>query len=298
MEESIKIEQENQMLSTTGIEHFWSIATRMGQVTTQAHIHNAIEMLYVTEGSFTVFINGEKYTVDTGELVLFPSNTVHSAYASGENGGKYLVLKVRTSVIFDMASNDRGARYILRLSLRQEGQKFVFSETELAQNGIYPLLQEIAGYLQSPCYASDLLMKANMVKICALLLNFYAAAPEKPDETVTTGALQKIYQAMCYVNNNFHQEITAQKCALEVDMGYAYFTRLFKEIVGKGFSAYLNEVRINHAEKALLLTNKSITEICYDCGFNEPSYFIARFKEYRGVTPYSFRKNAYQGNNR
>ena len=144
-----------------------------GAMSSYANIHNAIELMYDAEGSFTVYINGGKHILNIGELALFPSNAVHSAFTGDERGGKHLCIKLRSSVIFNIASNKQKALYMLQLSTCQKGQKLVFSREELEKMGISTLLRELFAYLEAPGYAADLLIKANMVKICALLLNYY-----------------------------------------------------------------------------------------------------------------------------
>jgi len=74
-------------------------------------------------------------------------------------------------------------------------------------------------------------------------------------------------------------------------MSYSYFSRCFYRITGKSFKEYLNLTRINRAEKAILTTDKSVTEIAGDCGFNSVSYFISTYKKLKGVTPLSLRNH-------
>jgi len=294
MAENIVFEQENHQMATSGFELFWVPTAGKGTKATYANIHNTLELMYACEGSYTVYINGEKHTLLPGGLAFFPSNAVHCAFTKEETGGRQLVIKLRSSVLFDIASTEMKALYMIQLSSCQKGQKLVFSKEELEVLGIFQPLQELLGYLETPSFTSDLLIKANMVKIFACLLNYYSAASDTLDKNVTTAALNKIYQTMRYINKHFAEEITAQKCALDAEMSYTYFSRLFKSIVGKSFTAYLNEVRINYAEELLLLTDKSITEICYNCGFSEVSYFISKFKAARGMPPYRFRKYEYK----
>ena len=90
---------------------------------------------------------------------------------------------------------------------------------------------------------------------------------------------------------NYNNDISALDCAKAVNISYSYFSRTFQKITGKQFRRYLNEIRINHAEKLMMLTNRSITEIAMECGFNDVSYFISQYKSLRGVTPNKFRKS-------
>ena len=68
-----------------------------------------------------------------------------------------------------------------------------------------------------------------------------------------------------------------------------YFCRLFKQYTGKTPIEYLNNYRIEQAAKLLIETNDSITDIAFDCGFENTSYFIRKFKAQKSATPKQYR---------
>ena len=51
------------------------------------------------------------------------------------------------------------------------------------------------------------------------------------------------------------------------------------------FKEYLNLTRVNHAERLLMTTQKSVTEISSLCGYNNVSYFISVYRRLKGRTP-------------
>lgn len=287
-------EEDHQQMETFGFELFWTSMVGKGAKATYANMHNSLELMYAGEGSYTVYINGEKQLLTQGGLAFFPSNTIHSAFTKEDSGGKFLTIKLNSSVVLNLAPSEKKAMYMLQLSSCQKGQQMVFSGEELLQMGISPLVQELMVHLDTPCYTSDLQIKTKMVNIFACLLNHYTNTSDTGNKSVTTAAYNKIFQTVHYINEHFDEEITTQKCAVDANMSYTYFSQIFKTIVGKTFVAYLNEVRINHAEELLLLTDKPITEICRDCGFNDVSYFISKFKASRGISPNNFRKYEYK----
>ena len=77
----------------------------------------------------------------------------------------------------------------------------------------------------------------------------------------------------------------------ECGLSYSYLSRVFKRVMKKSFSEYVNYIRITEAQRLLASTEKSITEIAQDVGFSTASYFIDTFKKQVHVTPSKFRSN-------
>jgi AraC-like DNA-binding protein len=79
--------------------------------------------------------------------------------------------------------------------------------------------------------------------------------------------------------------------AYRFDMSGSAFSRLIKKWTGMTFVNILNEIRVAHATKMLINSTDTISEIAYQCGFNNLSYFNKIFKEKKKVGPKQYRKN-------
>jgi len=99
-----------------------------------------------------------------------------------------------------------------------------------------------------------------------------------------------IDKAMKYINSNYQTSITLDSLAKMLNLNPSYFSLKFKNVNGIGFKEYLINVRINHSEKLLLETKKSITDIALECGFDSSNYFGDAFRKKRGISPSEFRK--------
>ena len=73
------------------------------------------------------------------------------------------------------------------------------------------------------------------------------------------------------------------------------FNRFFKLRTGMTFVDSLTEIRLGHASRLLIETTQSISEIAYDCGFNNISNFNRIFKKKKGCTPKELRESYEQG---
>lgn len=98
-----------------------------------------------------------------------------------------------------------------------------------------------------------------------------------------------ISAAKAAVHENL-SEITPEKMAESVCMGYSKFRKVFKEYTGFSPLQYIQEVRISIAKDLLTNTSKSIKEISFELGYENKDYFFTVFKKVSGLTPVAYRK--------
>ena len=104
--------------------------------------------------------------------------------------------------------------------------------------------------------------------------------------------LDQINAIVNQITDNVSQHITAADVAAELGMSESRFSRFFRRATGNTFTDFVNQVRINRACQLLMSSDRYITDICYDVGFNNVANFNRRFLEIMGVTPSEFRKQA------
>jgi AraC-like DNA-binding protein len=93
-----------------------------------------------------------------------------------------------------------------------------------------------------------------------------------------------------HVRTNFQRPIPLDEIASQVSMTIPAFCRYFKKLSGKTFTRFVNEFRIVNACKLLSEMPLSITDICFESGFNNFSHFNRLFKEMTGKNPSEYRK--------
>ena len=92
-----------------------------------------------------------------------------------------------------------------------------------------------------------------------------------------------------FLKENYSQDITLKDAAAIVSMSEVAFSRFFTAHAGKTFTEYLADIRLGHVSRLLVDSNKSIAEICYECGYNNLSNFNRIFKRRKGCSPRDFR---------
>ena len=80
--------------------------------------------------------------------------------------------------------------------------------------------------------------------------------------------------------------------AHHVGMSPAHFSTIFSQKLGKTFINYLTSLRMEKAKELLTSTNRKLSEIALDVGYNEPNYFSHVFRKMEGITPKEYRNRA------
>ena len=92
-----------------------------------------------------------------------------------------------------------------------------------------------------------------------------------------------------YLYKNLQSNIRINDVAEQVSMSPSAFSHFFKKRTQRSFTDYLTDLRIGHAARLLIDSEKNISEICFESGFNNISNFNRSFKAQKGCTPSEFR---------
>ena len=100
--------------------------------------------------------------------------------------------------------------------------------------------------------------------------------------------IEKVYN---YIKNNYIKKLKVEDAAELVNMSVVSYSRLMKQRTGKSFVDFVNDIRLGYAKRALMETNRSVSEVGYNCGFNNLSNFNRIFKKKQNCTSSEFREN-------
>jgi two-component system, response regulator YesN len=98
-----------------------------------------------------------------------------------------------------------------------------------------------------------------------------------------------ISEVRAYIECNYQRDMKLKKVAQQFGYNPMYFGQLFFKCCGIKYSDYLLNVRIQRSKSMLLYTDKTIKEIALSIGFNNPDYYVQKFKEIEGKSPSHYR---------
>ena len=252
------------------------------------HMHSEFEILKVYEGQTEFYINGRQYPLKEGDIIFVNSRVPHS---TGIHKGSR-VFFVQFGVDIDSsASGVQINKYLSRFINQGNEDAIVFKQGEDINNRLSVCLQNILDENKERTPAYDTFIKSYIYNMLGIL--YRENIIKNPDSLIDTKII-KIMPVLEYIDKHYSEPLTLPELSKILSINEYYFCRLFKKMVNTSFVQYLNFVRVCKAEKMLLSTDKSISEISYETGFSSVSYFNRTFKKYKFSTPGNYRKIKYE----
>lgn len=99
-----------------------------------------------------------------------------------------------------------------------------------------------------------------------------------------------VHRMKRYILDHAHEALSLEDIAAMVNLSPFYFSKLFKEATGQNFIDFLTDCRIAKARQLLLDPERSLKQIAFEAGYNDPNYFSKVFKKVTGQSPSAYRK--------
>ncbi len=229
------------------------------------HTHAYYEMTLYHPFNGNIYINGKKISVDTICAVLHSPSNFHRTEVFSDDDASFIKVTFDGSFLPD-TSIPHHTLYFTELN-----------PTDL----IYGLFEEILAHKDDQNYATALVTAA-----VSYFIKFGYASSLKE----LSGGYKQAIAAMEIVNRDMQNEISLPSVAGQLGITPQYLSKVFTKHIGTNFSSYLTNIRLFYAENLILNTDKSITQICYECGFNDFSHFLRCFKTNYGMSPRQYKK--------
>ena len=130
----------------------------------------------------------------------------------------------------------------------------------------------------------------NLLNMMANTSEYKLLASEGYSNSMKETETDRMNRVHTYVMKNFREKISLDEVAAIANMSPSSFSRYFKVHANKTFSDFLTEIRIGYSCKLLTNQKMSVSQICYDSGFNTLSNFNRQFKEVTHYNPLEYRK--------
>ena len=256
-------------------------------VNSTIHEHST-EIIEVLSGSVKIQIGTEILAADAGDFVYVPtSNVFRLDSVSGMSAVRAMVFD--GSIIKENMQNfDEEVFYMFDVQSRNRIS--VFREG----HPVYPTLSHYMSESYEEYIAKDVCYKlpirANIYIMMTALLRYYCGSKDESDRMIYHNVL-RLAPVISFISEHYCEKIYVEKLADMINVSPDYFTKMFKESIGKTPIEYINGLRINRAMELLYKTDESMSEIADEIGFCNPNYFHKTFKQYMDQSPLAYRKS-------
>jgi AraC-like DNA-binding protein len=256
------------------------------------HCHEELELNFILNAKGAKRVVGDHIAeIDNAELVLVGSNLPHvwQTHKCKSKEIREITIQFHKD-LFDEKFLRRNQLSFIRTMLERSGRGILFSKETIGL--ITPRLialnqkQGFDSVLELLSILHDLSVSRNMHTLSDATFNNVEFSYNS----------RRISKAVDYMNQNFQKAITLTEVAKLANMTDVSFSRFFKTRTGITFMDSLLEMRLGHASRLLIDTTQSVSEVAYNCGFNNISNFNRLFKKKKGCTPKEFRENYSYGN--
>ncbi|MBE9518599.1 MAG: helix-turn-helix domain-containing protein, partial [Bacteroidetes bacterium] len=251
------------------------------------HSHKNYELNYIVSGAGRRIVGDNISSFERNDLVLLGPEVPHS-WEILESQKNIAPSCITTHFYENIISSDffnipELEDVVDLLKRANRGISFKGSKIKKIRAKLERLVQldGLESYIELLTIFNDLLQVENY--------EYLASDVDMPDKF--TKDLDRINSVYEYVFLNIEEGVRLEDVADLLHMAPGSFCRYFKKKTNRTFTQYVKGVRIGIAAKMLIETEKSVTQICYDSGYNNLANFNHYFKSIMKKTPSEYRKN-------
>ena len=252
----------------------------------QRSLHEAIEIKYFVEGTTTLLIGSKTVVAKPGDIVVINPYEIHATVAyEGNETSKYHIIMVSPDFFFGMGAGAPDLRYLL-LAHGIHFRNMFQQDKRLAQ-----IIEHIVKESTEKREGYRYVVRGLMLELFALLLRdgIQLDAVSIPQKNAIR-YYNTVDPALCKIRNEYSGHISVDELAALCGVSKYHFCRIFKYVTGMSTMQYLTEYRLKIAEAMLINSDKSVSQVAQQCGFEDESYFCRCYKKHFHHPPGKYRQ--------
>lgn len=253
------------------------------------HYHPEYEIVLVTESTGKRFIGDHISEFRPGNLAFIGPNIPHTYRNDDKYYKAFSTLRAK-SIVIHFTESSLGAGFmnlpeavmLANLFERSLQGIEVFGKTnDIVSQKLYDIVS-LSGLRRWTCLIDILIELAESITTMPITGTTHVGNNEKESK--------RLCNVFDWITSNFERDITLQEAAAIAQMNANAFSRFFSMRTRKTFSSFVQELRLQKAAKLLVENEMSVTQVCYDCGYNNISNFNRQFLNRYHVSPMGYKK--------
>ncbi len=254
---------------------------------TDFHFHDECQLVYIQSGAGTRIIGDSIEQFEAGDLTFVGPRVPHVWYSKPKPNDTG-----NPDVSVALYINPVKVVEYLKLFIDTQSLKSFFQQSTRGLSIVGTKKEAMTTLLQNMIYQKNVSLLASFIQILDLLLDAEELVWLNDASLLSDysyNAQGRVAQLMDFIQQNFRTEITLEKAASVAGLQLHSFCRFFKTLTHRTFSDFINEVRIGFACQLLQHSDIPITQVAFESGYSNISYFNRSFKKIHRLTPREFR---------
>ena len=247
--------------------------------------HEEIEIKCFTGGRSGLMIDNGMIVAESGDITIVNPYEIHASVNIDQAPATYFI------VLIDLDFFAKTGPYGVDLRHIFFAQGVRFKNLIRGDGRLCAVIRRIAEEMRDRREYYRTAVYSLLCELFALLLRDYID-PEKTEAGVgeKTKRAETIAPALARIFSNFGESVSLDELAEACCVSRYHFCRVFKEETGMSVNKYILHYRLSMAEMLLKNTDLNVSEIAYQCGFGDASYFSRCYKKAKGVSPIGARR--------
>jgi AraC-like DNA-binding protein len=265
-----------------------SVERRDPQGAFEPHSHEFAEVVIVTDGKCLHVSGQDSWELTAGDVFVIVGQREHE-YRNLEDLKLVNILYQPGQLAMQLQDLPSVAGYHALFTLEpsqkprpQTKRRMRLNAKEMAL--LLELVARLEGELESREPGFGFMATATFMQVIGLLSRTYGRNPSTDGK-----ALLRIGEALSHLERNIQHEVDLEDLARIAHMSRRSFLRVFQSATGTSPVAWVIGRRITRACNLLRQTDKQVTEIAFEVGFNDSNYFTRQFRKITGVAPREYR---------
>lgn len=258
------------------------------QTIIRAHYHDEIEFLFGDDDcDLTVWIDGITYNLKSGDFIVIRPFETHSIIAESKKSPHY-VIRFSPEMLKYKGQSISHMQYFLPLIDTMSKCERIISKADAIKAGLKKEFKAVVEEYEKKEFGYEVAVHQGIMRLALFAIRHWRSQSTEEALPARKRTVAIIRKAALEATQNIleaDEKEAAQKCY----MSYSYFSRTFKKIIGMSYSDYVTTLKLRMAQRLLLTTEKSVSEIAALTGFSSASHFITHFKRHYEKTPYAYK---------
>ena len=252
------------------------------------HFHPELELTFIEQSVGKRFVGRQVSDFEAGDLVLLGENVPHSwlnnpVYTEGGDFAKSIVIQFKADFVGQTFLDIPEMTAIKHLFKKAQSGILIKGKTR-------DTVADKMSFATATNPFQKLLQLLDILQIIATSNETELIDPQFSTTTLSPIDTERFQKVYAFIIANYTQDIDLETIAAVAHLTPTAFCRYFKKMTRKTLVDVVTEFRIKHACQLLTASDKSVSDICFESGFGNISYFNKQFKNALGHSPLTYRK--------